>query len=247
MQQNDADTANSTGVFLTAEWRDLAVLSYEVDPALLRQFIPAGTELNCWNGNIFLSLVGFRFLKTRVLGIPIPFHRNFDQVNLRFYVRRREGSEVRKGVAFIREIAPRWALAAVARATYNEKYAVLPVSHSRKSDGAALGIEYAWRFGGGWSKISLTVSGDPALPVEGSKEHFIAEHYWGYSAQREGGCLEFRVAHPSWPVWAGHNARFEGDVEELYGRDLAAALQSRPVSAFLAEGSAVTVYRGRRL
>jgi Uncharacterized conserved protein (COG2071) len=113
-------------VFLTAEWRALAMLNYEVDASLLRHFVPAGTELDCWQGKTLVSLVGFRFLKTRVLGIPIPFHRNFDEVNLRFYVRRAEATEVKRGVVFIREIVPRRAIAAVARAFYNERYLALP-------------------------------------------------------------------------------------------------------------------------
>ncbi len=106
-------TMKPAGVFLTADWQNLAMLNYEVDPGLLSKFRPAGTELDHWNGKTFVSLVGFRFLKTKVRGIPIPFHRNFDEVNLRFYVRRSAGSEIRRGVVFIKEIVPRWAIAAV--------------------------------------------------------------------------------------------------------------------------------------
>src|ERR1700694_5344735 len=91
-------------IFLRAEWRNLAMLNYEVEPALLARFVPNGTELDRWNGKVFVSLVGFCFLKTEICRISIPFHRNFDEVNLRFYVRRREGNEIRRGVVFIREI-----------------------------------------------------------------------------------------------------------------------------------------------
>src|ERR1700730_14672902 len=108
--------------FLTAEWRNLAMLNYEVEPSLLSPFIPSGTEIDRWDDKTFVSLVGFRFLNTRVRGIPIPFHRNFEEVNLRFYVRRTVGDEVRRGVVFIKEIVPRWAIAAVARSVYNERY-----------------------------------------------------------------------------------------------------------------------------
>jgi uncharacterized protein YqjF (DUF2071 family) len=234
--------------FLTAEWRYLAMLSYEVDPRLLQKLVPAGTELDRWHGKTFVSLVGFRFLNTKVFGVPIPFHRNFDEGNLRFYVCRRESSEVRRGVVFVREIVPRWAIAAVARAFYNEQYVSLPMSHSivSRPDGQVQ-VEYGWRTHQGWNRLSLSASGEPRIPEEGSEAQFIAEHYWGYSAQRDGGCVEYRVAHPAWRVWTSQDAKFEGDVEELYGRDLAAALKGPPASAFLAEGSAVTVYRGERL
>jgi uncharacterized protein YqjF (DUF2071 family) len=239
---------DSGKVFLSAEWRHLAMLNYEVDASLLLPFVPNGTELDRWQGKLFVSLVGFRFLKTKVLGLPIPFHANFEEVNLRFYVRRREGDEIRRGVVFIREIVPRRAIAFIARTFYNENYVALPMKHDvRPVKGSGLAVAYRWRNGGAWSAIRLSVQGEPELAAEGSEEQFITEHYWGYAAQPDGGCMEYRVEHPSWRVWSAHSAEFEGDVEGLYGRDMAGVLSGPPSSAFLAEGSAVTVMRGRKM
>jgi uncharacterized protein YqjF (DUF2071 family) len=236
------------GVFLTAEWRMVAMLNYEVDPGLLLPFVPAGTELDRWNGKVFASLVGFRFLKTKVLGLSFPFHRNFDEVNLRFYVRRIEAGEVRRGVVFIKEVVPRWAIAALARTVYNERYVSLPMRHRIESRaGSGFSVEYGWRTRAGWNRMRLATDGNPARPEEGSEEQFIAEHYWGYSAQNRGGCLEYRVSHPSWRVWNCSDVRLEGDLSEIYGRDLAETVRQQPTSAFLAEGSEVEVHRGRKL
>jgi uncharacterized protein len=241
-------------VFLTAEWRNLAMLNYQVDACLLLPFVPAGTELDRWNDQVFISVVGFRFLKTKLLGfLPIPMHSNFDEVNLRFYVRRQAGDELRRGVVFIREIVPRRAIALVARTFYHENYVALPMAHEIRSIAAnRLRVAYRWsseklRGENRWSTISLETEGDSELPGEGSIEQFITEHYWGYAAQPGGGCMEYRVTHPSWRVWQARQSAFEGDAEKLYGRDIAAALRGEPQSAFLAEGSAVTVMRGRRL
>jgi uncharacterized protein len=235
-------------VFLTAEWRHLAMLNYEVDRELLLEFVPRGTELDGWNGRMFVSLVGFRFLKTRVLGFRIPFHSNFDEVNLRFYVRRREGQEVRRGVVFIREIVPRRAIALVARAVYNENYVALPMTHEIDVDRRnAPAVSYRWRTSRGWSKMTLDAQGNPQPLNAGSEQEFITEHNWGYAAQRDGGTVEYRVKHPSWRVRTAHRAEFAGEVEELYGGELAAVLRGAPASAFLAEGSPVAVMRGRRL
>lgn len=233
--------------FLAAEWRHLAMLNYEVEPSLLSKFTPAGTEIDRWDGKVFASLVAFRFLNTKVCGIPIPFHRNFDEVNLRFYVRRIVGDEVRRGVVFIREIVPRWTIAAVARGIYNERYVSLPMNHQIKQSESGLSVEYGWRSRQGWSRLSLSAEGSPMLPNEKSQEQFITEHFWGYSAQADGTTVEYRVAHPSWRVWSGRDAKFEGDVTELYGQELAAILASSPSSAFLAEGSEVTVFRGHKI
>jgi uncharacterized protein YqjF (DUF2071 family) len=241
-------SVTSDRIFLTAEWRNLAMLNYEVDAGLLLPFVPAGTELDRWNGKVFVSLVGFRFLRTRIFGLPIPFHVNFDEVNLRFYVHRREGDEVRRGVVFLREIVPRRAIALVARTFYNENYIALPMAHEiRATDDSGLAVAYRWRTGTGWSAIRLEVQGKSELASEGSHEQFITEHYWGYAAQPDGGCVEYRVTHPAWRVWSARRAEFEGDVEELYGKEFAAVLRGVPASAFLAEGSAVSVMRGREV
>jgi uncharacterized protein len=233
--------------FLTAEWRNLAMLNYEVDPGFLSNLVPAGTELDCWNGKAFVSMVGFRFLKTKVFGISFPFHRNFDEVNLRFYVRRQHGMEVRRGVVFIREIVPRRLIATVARSFYNERYVVLPMQHQVQADGPDIAVEYRWKFNKRWNTLSLKANGSPVVPGRGSQEEFITEHYWGYVAQNDGGCIEYQVRHPQWKVWAATDARFDGCMEELYGGELGAVLTRLPVSAFYAQGSAVSVHRGRRL
>ena len=222
------------------------MLNYEVEPGLLAAFVPAGTELDSWNGKTFISLVGFRFLKTRVFGIAFPFHCNFDEVNLRFYVRRRVGSEIRRGVVFVREIVPRWAIAIVARAFYGERYLALPMKHRIQSNDR-LAVEYGWKVSGRWNTIRLATAGDAVLPEEGSAEQFITEHYWGYAATRDGRCVEYQVRHPQWAVWGAGDASFDGNMEELYGKDLNEVLQRPPDSAFLAEGSAVSVHWGTRL
>jgi uncharacterized protein YqjF (DUF2071 family) len=233
--------------FLTAEWRDLAILNYDVDPGLLVKFVPAGTELDCWHGKTFVSLIGFRFLKTQMCGISFPFHRNFDEINLRFYVRRQVGNETRRGVVFVREIVPRRLVAAAARIFYNERYLALPMVHRIQSDLSSRVVEYGWKFKHSWNEISLTAQGNGALPEDGSHEQFITEHYWGYAAQNDGGCIEYQVEHPRWKVWTTQDARFNGSMEELYGEEFNAVLSRPPTSAFLAEGSAVSVHRGRRL
>jgi hypothetical protein len=108
-------------------------------------------------------------------------------------------------------------------------------------------VEYAWKSVADWNRIGLTATGASALPIPGSEEQFITEHYWGYAAQKNGGCIEYRVKHPAWKVWRAASILVEGDMTKLYGSELSAALKNSPASAFLAEGSAVTVSHGRRL
>jgi len=238
--------------FLTAAWRYLAMLNYEVPPALLRPLVPWGAELDSWDGATLASIVGFRFLDTRVLGIPIPGHRDFDEVNLRFYVRRRgEDGQWRRGVVFIRELVPRRAIAVVARWCYNEPYTAVPMRHELQVTDAGEGqpgrAAYAWRLAEQWHRLEVTTIGPPELPEPSSEAAFITEHYWGYTAQPGGGAREYRVEHPPWRVWATSGARFDCDVKAVYGAGFTECLGAQPRSAYLAEGSAVTVYRGQLL
>jgi uncharacterized protein YqjF (DUF2071 family) len=230
-----------------AEWRWLALLNYAVDPKLLAPCVPAGTELDQFEGRTYISLVGFRFLSTRVFGVPIPFHRNFEEVNLRFYVTRREAGVVKRGVVFIQELVPRRAIAAVARLVYHENYRRLPMTHKIEASGDGLSVRYTWRFAERTNNLDVMAKGSPRSMAAGSEEQFIAEHYWGYCRQPDGGTLEYHVEHPPWRVWDIAHAQFSGDASALYGAEFGAALNKPPDSAFLAEGSAVKVYRGRRL
>jgi uncharacterized protein YqjF (DUF2071 family) len=236
--------------FLSAQWRHLAMLNYEVDPSLLAPRVPYGTELDAWQGRHYVSLVGFLFLDTRVLGVPIPFHRTFEEVNLRFYVRRKGPDGWRRGVTFVKEMVPRAAIALVARTLYNEPYASLPMGHDITPSVASAHVDraaYSWRIGGRWNSLAVRVASpfEPLAP--GSEAEFIAEHYWGYTAQRDGRTIEYHVQHPPWNAAPGAQVELDCDIAATYGDAFASTLRARPTSAFLADGSPITVSRGVRL
>ena len=234
--------------FLQAEWCDLVMLNYEMPAHVLASLVPAGVEMDRWRGTLYASVVGFLFRDTRVLGIAIPWHRTFEEVNLRFYVRREAGGEVRRGVVFVRELVPRRAIAIVARLLYNEPYRALAMRHRIESDrDGAVAREYRWRARNGWSSVSARTTGAPRSLQVGSEEEFITEHYWGYTRQRDGGTLEYQVEHPRWRVWTAAGCWFRGPAASLYGPAFGRVLSGEPRSAFVAVGSAVVVHHGRRL
>ena len=233
-------------IFLTAEWRDLLLLNYEVEPEPLRRYVPRGTELDSFQSKTYVSLVGFRFLATRLRGkLAIPFHTDFTEINLRFYARREVQGEVRRGVVFIAEIVPRLAIAATARRFYGENY----VSRKMKQEinREARSLEYGWKEKGGWCSLQADFAGQPALPAEGSLQQFFIEHYWGYSAPPHSGSTEYRVEHVPWKISPCRKANFAGDPSDLYGREFAEVLRRPPDSAFVAEGSAVSVRDGVKI
>ena len=238
----------SKRVFLSAEWRDLVMLNYQVEPALLRRYVPSGTTLDSFDGRTYVSLVGFRFCRTKLLGrFSVPFHTDFEEVNLRIYVRRKDGGDDRRGVVFISEIVPRRTIATTARLIYGENYKRFPMRHRIEKGHSNMRVEYQWQTGDHWCSLSARTIGAPAHPQQGSLEQFITEHYWGYSAQRNGGCVEYRVSHVPWQVWETTDAGFKGEPSALYGSELAALLKRRPDSAFVADGSPVIVFAGTRV
>ncbi len=242
---------NQAAAFLTAEWRDLAMLNFEIDPAVLDPLVPSGTVLDSWGGRTFVSVVGFMFLRTRVMGVPIPLHRDFEELNLRFYVRHDGPDGPKRGVVFVKEIVPRTAIAWVARVVYNENYVAFPMRHDVALSAAGAASQghacYEWRAGDEWSRARVEIAGEPLIPERGSEEEFITEHYWGYAGQRDGSTLEYQVEHPQWRVWRGVSAELRCDAARLYGSGFAPYLERAVSSAFVAEGSGIVVRRGRPL
>lgn len=222
------------------------MLNYAVDPTLLSRFVPRGVELDSHRGTTYVSVVGFQFLRCRVLGIAIPFHQNFEEVNLRFYVRRKGDDGWRRGVVFVRELVPRRAIAFVARRVYGEPYSALRMRHQVEHNGDRLHIQYGWHREGDWESIAASAQGEPSEADLNSEEAFITEHYWGYTA-RGRSTSEYQVEHPRWRVWPAEGCQFDADVKTLYGPQFVEPLASKPASAFIAEGSQVCVRTHARI
>lgn len=226
--------------FLTAKWHDLIMANYEVDPALLETRVPMGTELDLHEGKCFVSLVGFMFLDTRVLDFLVPFHVNFEEVNLRFYVKRETGDELRRGVVFVKEIVPRGAIAAVARILYGEPYEKWKMSNYRDDDH----VRYSWAKGECTNTLSVMRGENLGVPAEDSHGEFIIEHYWGYTKRGPRRTDEYKVEHPKWELFATEDPKIDVDFGATYGDEFAFLSDAKPYSVVLAKGSEIAVYKG---
>jgi hypothetical protein len=231
--------------FLKAQWRDLLMLNYEVDPEVLAPYIPPETVLDEWQGKTLVSMVGFMFLDTKVLGIKWPFHVNFEEVNLRFYVKYFDGKEWKRGAVFISEIVPKHAIAFIANNLYKEHYRALPMRHSAIKTGDDF-TEYAyeWKLNGTWNKLAGTVSAKFTDIQPGSAEAFIFEHYWGYNKLNATTTIEYQVEHIMWQVADVKDCVFNADITTLYGIKY---LSAKPVSVFFARGSEICVRGGTKI
>lgn len=236
-----------SAAFLTAQWRRLVMVNYRIDPDLLKPFLPAHTELDIWNDTCYVSLVGFRFLNTRLKGWRLPWHENFTEINLRFYVRRHDPVVGwKRGVVFISELVPLPAIAWVANTVYNEHYGVRKMRHHWQEQRDQLQVEYTWREKNRWHSFGVQSDPAPVLMKADSEAEFITEHYWGYARRDHKKTVEYQVEHPRWQVHPIKAWHAEVDFGAVYGPAFASLNTTEPLSVFLAEGSEVTV-RSRRI
>lgn len=235
-----------TSVVISAEWRHLVFVTFEVPRAVLHPWVPRGAELDLWNERSFVSVVGFVSQQTRLWGWAVPGHQEFSGVNLRTYVRRRGPEGWRHGVVFIRQLMPLPTLALVARLTYGARPRALAMwsqylPGTRTSDSSDT-LEYAWRFRGRWNHLWVRARGPLDAPAPGSLETFVTHRPWGHAA-RTGGCLEYQVVHPAWRAQSAVDASLDCDVARLFGAGFAEPLTRAPSSVVVAEGSSVALHR----
>ena len=227
--------------FLKAEWKNLALFNYEVDAEILEKYIPAGTEIDVWNNKCYVSLVGFMFKNTKVLGIKVPFHRDFEEVNLRFYVKRFENGEWKRGVVFIKEIVPKKAITFIANTLYQEHYETQKMRHEIIENNNSTTFIYQWKNDKKWNTIQLETSTNPEAIKVDSEAEFITEHYFGYTKINENKTFEYEVQHPRWEQFEVLNHKIDIDFQKTYGEDFYFLQNTKPTSVFLAKGSKISI------
>lgn len=227
--------------FLKAQWNNLALINYEIDANILEKYIPNGTEIDLWNDKCYVSLVGFMFENVRLLGVKIPFHINFEEVNLRFYVKRFENNKWKRGVVFIKEIVPKPALTLVANTIYKEHYQTLPMKHSIIKESDSTDFVYQWKTSNKWNTILVETENSPIDIEENSEAEFITEHYFGYTKVNGNTTFEYEVKHPRWQQFKVNNYAIDVDFASVYGNEFEFLKNTKPISAMLAVGSEISV------
>jgi hypothetical protein len=227
--------------FLTAQWQNLIMANYEVDPSVLLPYLPKGVELDYFHGKAYVSLVGFLFKDSSIFNVPIPSMGTFEEVNLRFYVTRKIGNELRRGVVFINETVPNKIVAWVANKLYKEHYIAIPTTHNWKFENDKKEIAYQWKVQSKWNSIKVVASSTKHKMESGSIEEFIFEHYYGYTKVDSDKSIEYKINHPSWEINTISDYQIACDFSAFYGEDFVALNSTTPHSVMLAEGSHISV------
>lgn len=236
----------SKRTFLNGQWRKLVMVNYAIDPKILKPYVPYKTSIDLWNDTCYVSLVGFMFVDVSVLKLRIPWHINFEEVNLRFYVKYGNDIAYKRGVVFIKEIVPRPALSFVANTLYGENYETMPMRHSWVEGDDSLTVEYGWKKGE-WNSLKVVADKTPVDIKPYSEEEFITEHFWGYTKLNKFRTSEYEVAHPRWQIYPIKDYEVDVDFRKVYGNDFAFLKDEKPVSVYLAEGSEIQVKQGGRI
>lgn len=239
----------ASGTFLSARWEYLAMFNYEVDAAILKPHLPPFTELDLYNGRAIVSVVGFLFNQTKVMGIHWPGFVNFEEVNLRYYIKYFDGKEWKRGVGFISEIVPKFLVAEIANLFYNEHYSTAQMNHRIHRENQTIQASYNWKKKDQkWNSMWIKATDSVQNIQPGSEEEFIFEHYYGYNKLNEKTTIEYSLSHPRWQVYPVVDFMLDCDVEKLYGASFVPYIQDvKPVSIFLANGSDVQVRMPRRI
>ncbi len=230
-----------TGTFLSASWENLVMANYAVDPELLIPYMPNGVELDYHKEKAYVSLVGFMFKQTSLFNIPVPFLGTFEEINLRFYVKRVEGDTIKRGVVFINETVPYSLVAWLANTLYKEHYIAIPTKHEIEITNLSKSIRYQWNINKAWNHIAVHTEKEDEHMVPGSIEEFIFEHYYGYTKINNLLSQEYKVNHPRWFVNKVVDYSIHCDFKSMYGKDFAFLRDLQPDSVTVAEGSPVTV------
>ncbi len=229
--------------FLHAAWNNLIMANYVVPPELLSPFVPYRTELDSFEGKTFVSLVGFMFLNTKILGFSVPYHINFEEVNLRFYIKYNDHGKWKRGTVFIKEIVPRAAITFVANKLYGEKYSTMKMKHFHAEKDNEIETSYEWKYKNHWNKLSA-LSEKKSMPMRiNSKEEFIAEHYWGYTKYGKNKTYEYEVKHPRWEIFNVLSYMIDCDFGGIYGDKFSFLSNTNPASVFMSKGSDIKVLR----
>ena len=234
-------------VFLTAFWQNLIFANYEIDPAILQKYLPHKTELDLFEGKCFVSVVGFDFRETAVLGVKFPFHINFEEINLRFYVRFKDGNTWKRGAVFIKEIVPKFMITFIANTLYKENYATHATRKSLQLIDNQTVLRYEWLNKSRWNYLEVRAENQKSNIVPNSEAEFITEHYWGYARSKENLTMEYEVVHPKWQVQEVVDYKIEADFVDLYGSEFSFLENAKPSSVFLADGSPVSILKGKRI
>lgn len=180
----------------TQQWRDLTMLHWPVDPALVAPLLPAGTSPDVFDGSTYVGLVPFVMAGVRILGTPaLPHLSGFAETNVRLYAVDAAG---RRGVVFRSLEASRLLPVVAARISYHLPYLWAKMAVRHGPDTVTYETARRWPGPRGTGGVIRVRKGAPVATDELSS--FLTSR-WGLFSTWYGGRTAYApVDHEAWPL-----------------------------------------------
>jgi uncharacterized protein len=232
---------------LRAEWNNIIMANYAVPKELLLPYVPYKTELDFFEGETYVTLAGFMFLNTQMLGFDVPFHSNFEEVTLRFYVRSNHSLAAKRGVVFIKEIVPKYAITLLANTVFGQNYTTLKMKSFHQDMGDYMETGYEWKYQDKWNKLTAKAVKRSTPIRQNNFNEFIADHYYGYRKNGETKTYQYEVEHEHWETFNVIEYSVDCDFGSLFGKEFSILNKEKPKSVFMLKGSEIRIHQRKLL
>ena len=200
---------------MVQQWVDVVFVHWPLPPDRVQRLLPAGVEVDTFEGRAWVGLVPFRMEGLGFPGLsPLPVVGTFPEVNVRTYVR----SGARRGVWFFSLDVDRFLPALVARAAYGLPYCRGRASHERSGDHVTSSVRRTWpATPGPEPTATIEVRTADPLPDVAGLESFLTSR-WGLISSSPRGTLRWApVEHPRWPLFDAQLVHLEESLTAAAG------------------------------
>lgn len=196
------------------QWRDVLFLHWPAPPQWLSDQLPAGLAVDTFQGEAWVSLVGFRLQQVRLRGWPaLPFCSQMLELNFRTYVRHRG----EPAIHFLAMHADHRLLVAAARCLTPLPYSLAQLAYAGPDTACSFFCRPHYsRTPLLAAQFSLGDGRRQAIP--GTLDDWLTERYVAYVAGRDGDLLRMPVSHESWRLREIALRHCELDLQPLHGR-----------------------------
>lgn len=224
-----------TNTFMTGNWEDLIISTFEVNSEILEKYLPNGIELDLYQGKALISMVAFTFSKVKFFGVKVPFHQQFGEINFRFYVK--SIVDGTKGVVFIKEYAPKPIIALVANGVYNEPFFYKNIGRQKEILENVISMQYNFPNG----KVKAIAKNETKELEENSLEHFIVDRYIAFVKSRNTKTYQYQINHKPWEIYKSSSIEIDKNSLLLLPSEFK---NGKLIASYFVDGSKISVEKG---
>lgn len=182
---------------LRMRWGDVLFQHWAVSPDAVRPLVPPDLEIDCFDGDAWVSVIAFVNRGLRPAGVPSAIGVRLPEINVRTYVRHKGTG----GIYFFSLDADGVLPVLAARLTHHLPYYYARIDHERDGDHATIassrrhpGARHATY------EATYAAADNPRSAAADARDRFLCERYRFYTGGRDGSLRYTDVAHQPWIV-----------------------------------------------